>query len=213
MLKLWGRKSSLNVQKVLWALAEIGLDYEHVNVGGQYGGLDQPAFLAKNPHGRIPVIEDDGAAIWESNAIVRHLAGRYSLGGLAPSDPIERAQSDQWMDWCATALAPAFIDFFWSWYRTPENQRNEALNRAQLARAHQAFAVLGKSLGDQPFLTGSRLTMGDIPAAALLFRYFTLEIDRPRLPRLEAWYARLCDREAYRRGVMIAYDELKGRLN
>ncbi|HEY2177379.1 MAG TPA: glutathione S-transferase family protein [Caulobacteraceae bacterium] len=211
MLKLWGRRNSINVQKVLWTLAEIGLEYEHVNVGGPYGGLGEASFLAMNPHGRIPVIEDEGTAIWESNAIVRYLAARYSPGGLSPIDPAERARSDQWMDWCATALQPALMDFFWSWYRTPEAQRNEALNRAQLARAYRAFADLGQALGKQPFLSGSNLTMGDIPTGAMLYRYFTLEIDRPRLPRLEAWYERMCERESYRQGVMIPYDDLKGR--
>jgi glutathione S-transferase len=211
MLKLWGRRNSINVQKVLWALAEIGLEYEHVNAGGPYGGLGEASFLAMNPHGRIPVIEDEGAAVWESNAIVRYLAARYSPGDLSPADTAARARSDQWMDWCATLLQPAFMDFFWNWYRTPESERNEAHNRAQLARAHQAFATLGQAVGEQAFLTGPRLTMGDIPAGAMLYRYFTLEIDRPRLPRLEAWYERLSEREPYRQGVMIRYDELKGR--
>lgn len=210
MLKLWGRRSSINVQKVLWTLAELGLPFEQIDAGGRFGGLDTPEFRARNPHGRIPVIDDDGAVIWESNAIVRYLAARYSVGALWPQPPAERAVADQWMDWCATGLP--FMDFFWSWYRTPENQRDAARNAALLAATHQAFAVLDTALGGRPFLTGDHLTMGDIPAGTMLYRYFTLEITRPRRPRLEAWYQTLCERSAYRQNVMLAYDELKGRL-
>jgi glutathione S-transferase len=213
MLKLWGRGSSINVQKVLWALGEVGVAFEHIEVGGRHGGLETDAFRARNPHGRIPVIEDHGAAIWESNAIVRYLAARYSPGGLWAHDLVERAFADQWMDWCATGLQPAFMDFFWFWYRTPEAQRDGALNQARLARAHQAFSTLNLALGDGPFLAGEHLTMADIPAGTMLYRYFTLEIPRPSLPRLEAWYASLCARDAYRQGVMSPYDELKGRLS
>jgi glutathione S-transferase len=212
MLKLWGRRNSINVQKVLWTLGELGLGYEHIHAGGVFGGLDQPQFRAMNPHGRIPVIDDDGTVVWESNAIVRYLGAQYSPDDLWPRSAARRAAADQWMDWAATDLQPAFIGFFWSWYRTPAQQRDEALNRAQLDRAHQAFATLGQALAHQPFLAGERLTMADIPAATLLYRYFTLEIARPQLPRLEAWYDRLREREAYRAGVMTPYDDLKGRL-
>jgi glutathione S-transferase len=211
MIKLWGRRSSINVQKVLWTLGEIGAPFERIDAGGAHGGLDTPEFRALNPHGRIPVIDDGGRVVWESNAIVRYLCARYSSGGLAPSEPGARAQADQWMDWCATTLQPAFMDFFWSWYRTPEAQRDPARNAALIARAHQLFATLGQAVAGRPGLVEERLTMADIPAGALLYRYFTLEITRPSLPRLEAWYADLCRRQAYQEGVMLPYDELKGR--
>jgi glutathione S-transferase len=208
-MKLWGRGSSLNVQKVLWTLGEIGLDFEHVEVGGRFGGLDTPEFRALNPHGRIPVLEDGGRALWESNAIVRYLATRYAPGGLAPEDPAARAASDAWMDWTATSLQPAFIGFFWGWYRTPEAQQDAGRNAQLLAETHRLFGVVDAQLAGHDF---GRLTMGDVPIGAQLYRYFTLDIDRPPLPRLEAWYARLCDRPAYRAGVMRPYDELKARL-
>jgi glutathione S-transferase len=210
LLKLCGRRSSINVQKVLWTLAELGLPFEQIDVGGPFGGLDTAEFRARNPHGRIPVIDDDGPIIWESNAIVRYLAASYSAGALWPQSPAERAVADQWMDWCAIGLP--FMDFFWSWYRTPESQRDAARNAALLAATHQAFAALNARLGGRPFLAGDHLTMGDIPAGTMLYRYFTLEITRPHLPRLETWYRTLCERPAYRDGVMLPYDELRGRL-
>jgi len=212
MLKLWGRRSSINVQKVLWTLAELGLPFEQIDAGGRFGGLDTAEFRARNPHGRIPVIDDDGALVWESNAIVRYLAARYSTGGLWPESAAERAVADQWMDWCGAGLQPAFMGFFWNWYRTPESQRDAARNAALLAVAHQAFAVLDAALVGRPFLAHDRLTMGDIPVGTMLYRYFTLDITRPRHLRLEAWHQALGERPAYRDGVMLPYDELKGRL-
>ena len=104
------------------------------------------------------------------------------------------------------------MDFFWNWYRTPESQRDAVRNAVLLAATHQAFATLDAALGDQPFLAGDHLTMGDIPAGTMLYRYFTLEITRPHHPRLKAWYRTLCERPAYRDGVMLPYDELRGRL-
>jgi len=208
-LKLWGRGSSLNVQKVLWTLGELGLDFEHVEVGGRFGGLATPGFLAMNPHGRIPVLEDGGQALWESNAIVRYLCGRYSPGGLCPADPAARAAEDQWMDWTATTLQPAFIGFFWNWYRTPQTQRDAKRCADLLAEAHAAFATLDAALAER---NSEPLAMGDIPMGAQLYRYYTLDIERPRLPRLQAWYDELTERPAYRSGVMRSYDELKGRL-
>ena len=208
-MRLWGRGSSINVQKVLWTLLELGLDFDHVEVGGRFGGLDTPRFLAMNPHGRIPVLEDGGAALWESNAIVRYLCARYSPGALCPQDPAGRAGQDQWMDWAATTLQPAFMGFFWSWYRTPAAGRDERRCADLLAASHTAFATFDKALAEPGLV---RLAIGDIPAGALLYRYFTMDIDRPSLPRLEAWYTRLAERPAYRAGVMRPYDELKGRL-
>ncbi|HEY1449302.1 MAG TPA: glutathione S-transferase family protein, partial [Caulobacteraceae bacterium] len=184
MLTLWGRRSSINVQKVLWTLEETGVAFEHIELGGRFGGLNSAEFRARNPHGRIPVIDDDGVVVWESNAIVRYLAARYSPGALSPETLAGRAAADEWMDWCATALQPAFMGFFWNWYRTPTTQHDVARNEALLAAAQQSFAVLDRYLAGRAFLAGDRLTMGDIPVGAMLYRYFTLEIPRPSLPHL-----------------------------
>jgi len=209
MLRLWGRTSSINVQKVLWTLGEIDVAFEHIEVGGRFRGLDTAAFLAMNPHGRIPVIEDGDRAFWESNAIVRYLCARYASGLLSPEDPAERAECDQWMDWQTNTLQPALMGFFWGWYRTPEPQRDPVRNATLLAATHAAFGALDGELAGRDL---DRLTMDEIPMGALLYRYFTLEIDRPRHPRLEAWYGALSQRAAYRDAVMRPYDELKGRL-
>src|SRR3546814_14279469 len=109
MLKIWGRPSSVNVQKVLWAVRELALPHTATHVGGPFGGLDTPEYGKLNPNRKVPVIDDGGLVLWESNAIVRYLAARYNEGGLWPSDVAVRAQADRWMDWTATEWQLAMV--------------------------------------------------------------------------------------------------------
>lgn len=212
MLKIYGRKTSINVQKVMWLVGELGLKHERIDIGGRFGGLDKPAFLAMNPNALIPVIDDDGMILWESNAIVRYLAAKHSAGAWYPIDPGPAAQADQWMDWALSTLNIGFSGVFVGWYRTPEAKRNwPAINDA-MAKLHKCYALIDKILGTRPHLSGDKLTMGDIPAAATLYRYYTMEIERPSLPNVEAWYKKLCERPAFREHVMVPFDELKATL-
>ena len=210
-MRLWGRATSVNVQKVIWATAELGLDCERIDAGGRYGGLDTPEFRAMNPNARVPVLDDDGLVLFESNAIVRHLARTNGAGSLLPDDEAGLALADQWMDWAATTLSPGFIALFWEAVRKPPSQRS-AERLAVLAReAGDLFRLAGERLAASPFLCGPRLTSGDIPVAATLYRYFDMAIDRPALPALERWYAGLAERPAYRSSVMTDYSPLIGR--
>jgi glutathione S-transferase len=211
MLTVWGRRNSINVQKVMWAVGELGLAHEHIDAGGSFGGLDTDEFGAMNPNRRVPVVDDDGTVVWESHAIVRYLAAKYGAGSLWPEDAGARARSDLWTDWVLADLQPAFIGLFWNLYRTPEEQRNWNLIRQGIARSAILFQLLDRHLGEHAFIAGDVLTMGDIPAGAQLYRYFELEIDRPSLPNVEAWYARLQEREPYRTHVMVSFEDLKGR--
>ena len=211
MLRIWGRRNSINVQKVMWAVGELGLAHEHIDAGGSFGGLDTDEFGTMNPNRRVPVIDDDGIVVWESHAIVRYLAAKYGAGALWPEDAGARARSDLWTDWVLADLQPAFIGLFWNLYRTPEEQRNWNLIRQGIARSAILFQLLDRHLGEHAFIAGDVLTMGDIPAGAQLYRYFELEIDRPSLPNVEAWYARLQEREPYRTHVMVSFEDLKGR--
>src|ERR1700731_2064316 len=125
MLKVWGRSNSINVQKAMWAIGELGIAHERIDAGGKFGGLDTAQFRAMNPNARVPVIDDEGAIVWESHAIVRYLAASYGDGSLWPADPAERSQSDRWMDWTLADLQPAFVGgVFWNFYRTPAERRN-----------------------------------------------------------------------------------------
>jgi glutathione S-transferase len=214
MLKIWGRASSFNCQKVLWLIDELGLPHEHIPAGGQFDRRDEPAFRAMNPHGWVPVLEDAGLAIWESHAILRYLAAKYGAAQLWSDDPGTRSLADRWMDWSQTALQPDFLmGVFWGYYRTPAEQRDwPAINR-NIARCADHFRLLDAMLARQRFLLGDALSLADIPIATSLFRYFELDIERPDVPNVRAWYERLQQRPAYRARVMLAFDELRGRLD
>jgi glutathione S-transferase len=114
MLTVWGRRSSLNLQKVMWLVGELGVVHRHIEAGGQFGGLDTPEFMAMNPHGRVPVIDDNGTIVWESHAILRYLAARYGRGSFWSDDDATRSLSDRWLDWAQTSLQPDFlVGIFW----------------------------------------------------------------------------------------------------
>ncbi|MGY8679549.1 glutathione S-transferase [Bradyrhizobium sp. UFLA05-153] len=213
MLKVWGRRSSFNVQKVMWLIGELDLAHEHINAGGSFGGLDALEFLAMNPHGRVPVIDDGGTIVWESHAILRYLAARHGAERFWSEDPAVRARVDGWMDWSQTALQPDFLNgVFWGFFRTPEDQRNWPAIRAALARCVQHFTKLERLLEQRSFLLGAELSLADITAGTSLYRYFELEIERPALPAVERWYRTLQERAAFRTHVMIPFGELRGRL-
>jgi glutathione S-transferase len=213
MLKVWGRRSSANVQKVLWLVGELGLPHTHVPAGGDFGGLDDPAFRAMNPHGKVPVINDGGVVVWESHAILRYLAAVHGAERFWSADPAVRAPIDGWMDWAQTALQPAFLGgVFWGGYRTPEAQRDAEAVAQALEQTAACLAHVDHLLADRPFVGGETLSLADIVIGTHLYRYFELEVARPDLPRLAAWYERLKARAAYREHVMVPFGEMKGRL-
>jgi len=204
MLKIWGRHNSSNVRKVLWCAEEIGLPYESIQAGGAFGRVDDPPYRALNPNGLVPLIEDQGLPLWESNAIVRYLSARYAMDRLYPADPAERAVGEKWMDWTSTSFAPVFRDLFWGVLRTPAGERDPARIAQALDRSAQLLAIVDATLARDPWLSGARFAMGDIPLGAFAYAWFEMPIDRPALPHLQDWYARLCERPAYRKGVMTA---------
>lgn len=212
MLRIWGRRSAFNVQKALWAIGELDLDYSHVNAGGDAGGLDEPAYRAMNPHGRIPVIDDDGLIVWESNSIIRYLGAKYGHGRLWNPDPAARSLADRWMDWGLANAQRDFLDLFWGYYRTPEQNRDLDYVAERFKRCADNYQLLDRHLANQPYLAGENFTMAEIPVGTTLFRYFSMDIDRPDVPNVEAWYARLCQRPAYMEHVMIPFENLFGRL-
>ena len=213
MVKVWGRRTSFNVQKVMWLVGELGLDHQRINVGGAFGGLDHPDFRAMNLHGRIPVIDDGGTVIWESHSIIRYLAAHYAAGTIWPKDPAVRSLADRWMDWMLATLQPDFMELFWAFYRTPDDQRNWPRIQDAMARCARHYRLLDEQLATRSYLAGNHLTLADVAVGTSLYRYFALEIDRPSVPYVEAWYGRLAKRTAYHRHVMVPFDELRGRLD
>jgi len=209
---LWGRKSSCNVQKVLWALIELDVSFDLVELGGVHGGLDAPAYRALNPNGLVPTLQDGDLTIWESHAIVRYLAGAYGQNSLWRKDPRQRALVDQWTDWTATTLQPAWIGLFWLLVRTPPEQHDRAAISAAYEKSIAALRLLERQLANCAFLAGDDLSYADIVAGVSLYRWFTMDIERPAMPALEAWYVRLQKRPGFRQAVMVSYSDLVGRL-
>ena len=193
----------------MWAVGELDLPHERIDSGGKYGGLDDPGFLAMNPNALIPVIDDGGTVVWESNAIIRYLAAKYGEGTLCGAGPEGRARADQWMDWMQTKLNPPFIGVFLGLIRTPVDERDPSAIETFTARLIDCYRFLDRQLASRPYLAGDEFSMADIPAGTTLFRYYNMEIERPGLPHLEDWYDRLRARPAYPAHVMISYDDLR----
>ncbi len=212
MLTLYGRGTSDNVQKVLWALGETGQPFEHVPLGGSYGGLDEPWFTAMNRHRRVPTLKDGDTVVWESDAIIRYVAAKYSYGMLWPVDIVERSRADQWMAWTLAHLYDDSNLLFWLTVRTPVAQQDAGRIERVHERLSARYRALDAHLSAHEYVTGERLTMGDVPPGATLFRYFNLPVRRESFPHVERWYALLCARAAYRKYVMVSFEELRGRL-
>lgn len=196
MLKIWGRSSSVNVQKVLWTVRELALPHTTEQVGGKFGGLDTPEYGAMNPNRKVPVIDDGGLILWESNAIVRYLAARYSEGTLWPTDVALRAQADRWMDWTATEWQPAIVPAFLGLIRTPEDKRDHAIIETSTGKANALGLILENALQHKEYIVGSHLTMADIVLGCVAHRWLGMSIKRPDTPALNVWYRRLMMRPA-----------------
>jgi len=203
MLKIWGRTNSINVQKVMWAVGELGLDFERMDVGGEFGGLDTADYGAMNPNRRVPTLQDGAFSLWESNAIVRYLAAKHGSGGLWPLAPEKRAVAEQWMDWQQTTLLPDMRIVFWGLVRTQPEQRDQARIDAAVESLKSLWQRLDQHLGDRSFVAGDEFTIGDIPVGAMCHRYHALAVERAAMENVPAWYERLKRRPAYQAHVML----------
>ncbi len=203
MLKLWGRITSINVQKVRWALAEMAVPYERVEAGMEYGVVNEPFYKAMNPNSRIPTIDDDGFILWESNAVVRYLAAKQGAGTLSPANARAHADADRWMDWASTTLQPSVTPVFWNLIRSAPEKRNMKEVADQTVKANEAFQIVDQVLANRPYMAGDNLTIGDIPMGAFVHRWYKLPVERPAMPHLDAYFERLQSRAAYREAVMI----------
>jgi glutathione S-transferase len=198
-LRVWGHPRSINVQKVLWALDELGLDYERVDAGGTFGRVKDADYLTLNPNGLIPTLEDGSAVLWESNAIVRYLYTKYGTHPALPSDLGVRGRADGWTDWYATTFWANVRPLLVQLVRTPADQRDAHLIDSSLRAATAAAEILERELGKRPYLAGDHFTFGDIPVASASQRWFNLPVQRAKLPAFEAWYARVKERPGFKR--------------
>jgi glutathione S-transferase len=202
MLKIWGRNTSINVQKVMWAIGELGIQHERVDIGGPFGKNNEAAYLAMNPNGLVPTLEEDGFLLWESNSIVRYLAAKYGAGTLEPADLRLRASASRWMDWQLTVCAPAIHPLFWGLIRTPPEKRDPVVINAAKEKTHTAMKILDAQLGRTPFVAGPTFSMGDIPVGLIAYRFRRLAPDAPKLANFERWFASLEQRPAFKENIL-----------
>jgi glutathione S-transferase len=203
MRRLWGRLTSVNVQKAVWGLDEAGLAYERIEAGGAHGVVNDPAYRALNPNGLVPTLEEDGFVLWESNAILRYLAATSPALAL-PEDPHRRAHVEQWLDWQATSFTPAMRDAFWQLFRSADPDR--ALIADSLRKSEAMAAILDRHLTDRDFVVGDRFGIADIALGCAAHRWLNLPAERVERPALRRWY----DRVAARPGAAQALGEPVG---
>ena len=200
MLKLWGRTNSVNVKKALWCIEELGLRCERIDAGMQYGVVNTPDYRKLNPNGLVPTIDDDGFVLWESHTIVRYLAAKH--GKHYPTDLRTRADAERWMDWAFT-FQGAFRPVFWGLVRTPPEKRDAATIEEGRKKSAELLGYFDAALSGRKYVAGEAFTVGDIPIGCHVQLWMRLPIERPKHPALEAWFARLLERPAYRKVVDI----------
>jgi len=203
---VWGRATSSNVMKVLWALGELGLDFERIDVGGAFGKTDTAEYRAMNPTGLVPTLQEDDFTLWESNAIVRYLGQVHASGSaLWPTDPRRRATIDHWMDAQQTLLNRPMSGVFWGLVRTAADKRDLKAVEASIAETAVAWRMIEAKLDQHDFIAGADFTLCDIPWGVHAHRWFGMDyvgLSRPEMPALRAWYDRLCQRPAYQQQVV-----------
>jgi glutathione S-transferase len=203
MLKIWGRTNSVNVKKVLWAAEELGIEYQRIDAGLQYGVNKTPEYLRMNPTGLVPTIDDDGFVLWESHSIVRYLAAKHATGRLSPADLRQRADAERWMDWTYTFQKEFQRPIFWPLVRTPPEKRDPGAIEAARKICIDLLKIPQQSLSGRRYLAGNELTIADIPLGCHVQLWMRLPLERPEQPQLRAWFERLCERPAYRKIVDI----------
>ena len=214
MIKIWGRKSSSNVQAVLWCLAELDLDHLRIDAGFTYGVVNSEAYLAMNPNATVPSLQDgDQAAMWESGAILRYLASRYGHESFWPSAAADRATIDQWAEWSKLNVAGKFTGpIFWQVVRTPEARRSLSAITQASKTLHGYLEIANTQLSRNTYLAGEAFTLADIQLGHCLYRYFDIDLERQPLPHLDRYYDLLSKRPAFQKHIQVDYSELKDSL-
>lgn len=211
MITVWGRVSSSNVQATLWCLTELELKFERIDAGFIYGVTDTPAYLEMNPNGFVPTLVDgENPPLFETGAILRYLATAYGRDPFWPTDLVARTQIDKWAEWAKINIALKFTaPVFWQVIRTAPSRQDPKVLAANLETLNRFLAIADTRLENNAFIAGPDFTLADIQMGHCLYRYFDIDIPRRGFPHLQAYYERLCARPAFRRHVMVDYEELR----
>jgi glutathione S-transferase len=203
MLKIWGRATSSNVQKVLWCCGELGIPFERVDIGGPFGGNQNPEYLALNPNGLVPTVQDGELVLWESNTICRYLATTRQGERLYPTQPAGRALVERWMDWQLSTVGPPMGALLFGLIRTKPEQRDQAAIEAARRKALIAWTIIEDALEGSHFLAGSELSLAEIVMGTLVYRWHAFPLERPPLRNLKSWYERMRERPAFKTHIEI----------
>ena len=228
-VQIWGRLSSINVRKVVWAAQETDVPFTRTDAGMAFGIVKTPQYLQMNPNALVPTLQDGELVLWESNVIVRYLCAKYGaptlaasraalppegalpglgrpgapagISSLYPQDLAQRFDAERWMDWQQTTLNRAGGAAFLQLIRTPEDKRDHAAIAQSVAAMAPLLEQLNAHLANRAYLAGDHFSMADIPVGCDIHRWFGLPQTRPALPHLERWYASVSGRPATR-GVL-----------
>ena len=198
-LKIWGRANSVNVQKVLWCLAELDLAYERIDAGMAFGRNRESDYLAMNPNGRVPTLVDGDFVLWESNSVMRYLMLAYRPDSpIYPKAPKRRAGVDRWLDWTLSTLQPVDRPVFWALVRTPVAERDMAAIQKDADAEAGVWRIADRYLASNRFIEGDDFTLADIALGAYARRWFGVEgITKPKLPHLDRWFAQFSGRPGF----------------
>jgi len=214
-IEILGRHTSYNVQKVLWLADELGIEYDHQQVGGKYGGTDQQSFFELNPNRKVPVLIHGETTLWESNTILRYLAEIFDTAvaesGWYGASAYQRSLVSRWMDWSIDRLETEFVGVFWGYYRTPEENRDMRAVADAIKKYEASLCVLSTELSENKFILGSDITLADVVTGVFIHRLYVLDLKISFPDNVQNWYARLTQRKAYQKWVMSDFTELKGR--
>ena len=198
-LTIWGRANSVNVQKVLWCLAELDIPFQRIDAGMAFGHNDTPEYLAMNPNGRVPTLVDGDYVLWESNSVMRYLNLAYGKGSaIYPQDAKGRAAVDRWLDWTLSTVQPVDRPVFWALVRTPPEQRDMEQIRKDADAAAEVWHIVDRQLASRRFMEGDDFTLADLALGAFARRWLGVEgIVRPALPDLNRWFAQFASRPGF----------------
>ena len=202
-LTIWGRANSVNVQKVLWCLAELDLAYERIDAGMAFGKNDQPEYLAMNPNGRVPTLVDGDYVLWESNSIMRYLNLAHGKASpIYPQSPQARAAVDRWLDWTLSTLQPVDRPVFWALVRTPKEKRDMVAIQKDVDAEAVVWRIPEALLATRRYIEGDQFTIADIALGAFARRWFGVGgVTKPKLPNLERWFALISERPGFQKFI------------
>ena len=199
MLRVLGRSTSGNVQKVVWLLEELGTPYKREDYGRQFNNTGDAAYLALNPNGKVPTLVDGDLAIWESNTILRYLAAKHGAGKFYPADPAMRSQIERWMDWQLASLNAPYLGIFREAKKAPAERAASWDADAKELKAQ--LEILDKGMGGKPWIAGAEMSIADFCLGPIIHRCLDFPLDLPGLDGLKAWRSKIAARPAFQKAT------------